>query len=435
MKQQNKYIKWRDPLKIAHIISNHYNKNWIFLYSGLKNLHKNSYSFLALFPRQEFKFEKYQDFKETKLDNKYLFGYFSYEINKEIDEISSTKDSYIDLPKIWLTDFEIILKFDHKDKKISVFFDENIYLKKLLELISNKQKIVNNTDISIKNLNSNFTDYQYLDSIKHIKNHIINGDIYQANLTRKFFGKFSPNNNNNSNNNYFELFLKLNKISPGNYSSFLKLGNNHILSSSPELFLTTKNKHIYSRPIKGTIARAKDKKMDLANKVSLRNNPKEVAENLMIVDLVRNDLSRVARTGSVKVKKLFKINSYKTIHHMSSEVQAKLKNNISFCDIFEATFPPGSMTGAPKIKAMNIIANQEKIDRSVYSGAIGYFMNNQNKVDLNLSVVIRTLIINNDNFEFQAGGAITYDSIPEMELKESKDKLKAICKLLNLKTI
>ena len=251
------------------------------------------------------------------------------------------------------------------------------------------------------------------------------GDFYQVNLTRKFFG----NINYETQQEFFSLFTKLDKISPANYSSFLKLRDNFIISSSPELFLNIKDSIITSRPIKGTAARSNDATQDQQNKEYLQNSEKEKAENLMIVDLVRNDISQVSKAGSVKVNNLFQVNSYKTLHHMSSEISGKIAENFDVIDCFESCFPAGSMTGAPKIKAMEIIAQKEKLNRGVYSGAIGYFKGDE----ANFSVVIRTLICQKNKFEFQVGGAITFACDTKKELEETFVKAKAIKQVLDLK--
>ena len=194
------------------------------------------------------------------------------------------------------------------------------------------------------------------------------------------------------------------------------------------LFLKAKNNRILSRPIKGTAPRDQDLKQDEKNKLNLKKSLKERAENLMIVDLVRNDLARVCQAGSVVVKKLFDVTSYQNIHHMSSEIHGKIAQNFSAFDTIKSCFPAGSMTGAPKIKAMEIAAKKEKLNRGIYSGAIGFFAKNAT----NSSVVIRTLILQEKKFEFQVGGAITFDSDPKAELNEIFSKARGIAGLLKI---
>lgn len=308
-----------------------------------------------------------------------------------------------------------------------VFFKEK---EKLDEVLNYRPSNDLKHKVRVKNLDSNFSNASYLEAIHDIKKMIAKGDFYQTNLTRKFFGEFEKKPNQKES---FKLFVDLTKSSSANYSSFLKLDENYIISSSPELFLKVeKSGKIISRPIKGTTPRSLNKKRDHENKKNLKKSEKEKAENLMIVDLVRNDLSRVCRAGSVFVKKLFEITSYQNVHHMSSEVCGKIAEGITSLDVIRNCFPAGSMTGTPKIKAMAVAAKKEKIDRGIYSGAIGFFDNSVNP-EINLSVVIRTLILRDKKFEFQTGGAITFDSNPESELEEIFNKAKAIKRLLGIK--
>jgi para-aminobenzoate synthetase component 1 len=214
-----------------------------------------------------------------------------------------------------------------------------------------------------------------------------------------------------------------------NYSSFFALDNLFVISASPELFLKVKNKKIISQPIKGTAPRGKNPQEDKKIKESLKNSLKEKAENLMIVDLMRNDFSRFCVAGSVKVQNLFKLSTYQNLHHLSSEIHGKILPELDNVDVLAACFPPGSMTGAPKIKAIEVAANYEKLARGVYSGCIGYFKGND---EMNLAVVIRTAVLQDKKFEFQAGGAITYESEAQKELEEVFVKSRNIKELLFL---
>jgi para-aminobenzoate synthetase component 1 len=351
------------------------------------------------------------------------FGGLSYEVANQFEDLPKTAKSFIDIEQIFFSKFNLILEFNHKTQLLTVFYNKKIYLDKFNEY---KFLEINYQLPIVKEVASNFSDKSYKIAINSLKKMIMAGDFFQANLTRKFFGKFQKKLSQNDN---FKLFLELTKQSPANYSAFIKFDDNFIISSSPELFLRSKNNKIFSRPIKGTIKRGKNPQEDKKNKNYLKNSLKEKAENLMIVDLVRNDLSRVCEPSTVKVKKLFNISTYKTIHHLSSEVQGKIAKKFSIFDATRACFPAGSMTGAPKIKSMTVLSDFEKINRGIYSGGLGYFKNNE----INLAVVIRTLIINKDRFEFQVGGAITFDSDADLELDETYSKAVAIMKILKLK--
>lgn len=423
-KFQEQTLKWQNPLNFAKKISDNYgDESWIFLYSALSEKVDNSFSYIALFPKEEIISENFSEIAAVTKDNKIWFGYLSYELGQQFEDLPKTQKSYINLPKIWLINFSVILQFDHKKKKLTAFFDDQENLDKALKYRL-KKKI--QKEIKSKEFQSNFSDETYLEEISDIKKMISEGNFYQTNLTRKFFGKLNIDKKSSS---YFSLFSRLCKISPANYAAFLSLKKNYIISASPELFLTINNKGIVkSRPIKGTMPRSDDEKQDQKNKLELKNSTKERAENLMIVDLVRNDLSRVCEAGTVEVKKLFDVTSYKTVHHMSSEVSGKVEDNFAMTDVIKACFPAGSMTGAPKIKAMEVAARKEGLNRGVYSGAIGFIGNDL----VNLSVVIRTLICRDDDFEFQVGGAITFDSDEKKELEEIFNKARGIMKLLDV---
>ena len=430
---RNKKLKWFNPLDFAqHISISNYQENWIFLYSGLYKTIRNSKSYLGLYPQEEIISDNFTAL-ENKLYNQQnqYFGYFSYDLKNQLENLPQDKKSFIEMPNLWMINFGLILEFDHSKKQIWQYgedkqhhIDEYIN-SKIFQNPNNKIDIAKGENILIKNLNSNFHKRQYLQKVKTIQKHITDGAIYQANLTRKFFGTFQK-----TPKNPFAIFLKLNHQSPANYSSFLKLGNSYIISSSPELFLKiNQNRQVTSSPIKGTAKRVLDKKLDKMVKQNLKNNPKERAENLMIVDLVRNDLSKHCLSGSVMVKNLFKISSYKTVHQLSSDIIGIKSPNTSNLDVVKGCFPAGSMTGMPKINSMKICSKLEEQKRGIYSGAIGFI----DSKTCHLSVVIRTLIMQEDKFEFQVGGAITFDSNPKQEWQETISKSKGIAKTLKIK--
>ncbi len=446
--QKKQILPWQNPLDFAKKISENYgDESWILLYSALSEKIKNSFSYIALFPQKKIVTD---DFfaaeKILKNSDEKWFGYWSYEVAEAFEKLPKTKKSFVDLPKIFLINFAVVFEFDHEKRVLEMVGDDRKIttnqLREILKQVQNDHychtnphsrhpKLVSGSNqpnldgIKVEKFSSNFSNKSYLAAIADIKKMITRGDFYQTNLTRKFFGKFKKTPSAQEN---FQTFCELSSLSPANYSAFLKLDENYIISSSPELFFSLENGKITSRPIKGTAPRNSDKKQDQRNKSALKNSPKEQAENLMIVDLVRNDLSRVCKAGSVKVKKLFEITSYKNIHHMSSEIHGEIREKFSAIDAIKFCFPAGSMTGAPKIKAMEIAAKKEKINRGIYSGTIGFFSKNE----ANLSVVIRTLILQKNKFEFQVGGAITFDSNPKSELDETFSKGKAIANLLKI---
>ena len=412
-------IQWQDPLVFAQKIAENYQENWVFLYSGLANFKKNSKSYIALFEDDRFYGNNFEDLvkKFAQEEKNCWFGCINYEAGEQFENIFNQQQSIVNFANFFFLKFKIILIFDHQKKSIKV---ETKNPKLLEEILKFKIKNLDFKLPKIDGFSSNFSDEEYLLNIKKIQEMIANGDFFQANLTRKFYGKFQEKLDGLQS---FNLFQKLVTISPSNYSAFGNFDGKFILSSSPELFLKSKNNLIMSSPIKGTIHRGLNKKEDLANKKYLQNSLKEKAENLMIVDLMRNDFARFCEPASVRVKKLFEITKYQLIYHLSSDIVGKICSSKNIFDALKSCFPAGSMTGAPKIKSMEILNQIEKTPRGLYSGAFGFVKNCK---EMNFSVVIRTLLIENEVFEFQVGGGITYESSCQKELEESYAKAKAI---------
>ena len=312
MSLKEKKLQWIKPLEVARKVAANYSKNWIFLYSGLNYEEKNSISIIALFPKKELYLDRLSELKKylQKSSNNYddsYFGYVSYEYKNYLENFAKTEKSFIDLPEIYFTNFALILEFNHDKNSLNAYFEHETQLQ---EVLNYKEKSLNFLEITVEKIDSNFSSFGYLQEIDKIKKMIAEGDFYQTNLTRKFFGTA----NLLRDVDYFNIFEQLTTSSAANYSSFIKIDDNFIISTSPELFLKAQNNKILSRPIKGTASRADDKEQDEKNKNYLQNSQKERAENLMIVDLVRNDLSRICKAASVTVKNLFKINSYKNLH-------------------------------------------------------------------------------------------------------------------------
>ncbi len=418
-----KEIKWIEPIEVGYKISQNYDDDFYLLYSALHDQFKGSKSYIGLFLRDKKHYNNIMQLPNFKFQHGNKLALISYESNAE-DIIASNHQSHIDFCNVIISDFALNAEFDHDDKRLKIYYDNKNDFKLFLSLIAKKKRDVVQ-DIRSCDLSSNFSDQSYINAINDIKKRIGNGDFYQVNLTRKFYGKLVSGYGKD---NLYHNFVKLCHISPANYSAFITIDKKIILSSSPELFLQASDKNIISRPIKGTINRRSDQKKDKKNMEYLQNSHKERAENLMIVDLVRNDLSTICNPNSVKVNKLFSIDSYKLLYHMSSEISGVLKNCKNYKDVIIKAFPPGSMTGAPKIAAMNKIKQSEKVARGIYSGSIGIIGQDMMK----LSVVIRTLIIDEKSYEFQVGGAITHDSVATKELEEIYHKAQAIANILNI---
>ncbi|MDP2844225.1 MAG: aminodeoxychorismate synthase component I, partial [Acetobacterium sp.] len=261
----------------------------------------------------------------------------------------------------------------------------------------------------------NFTKPEYLKALDAVHEYILAGDIYQTNLTQRFDAdlQISP----------LELYSELRKINPAPFASYIDFGEGQIVSSSPERFILVQGRNIETRPIKGTMPRGKTAEEDAANRETLVNSEKDKAELLMIVDLERNDLGKIAKTGTVKVPELFKLETYQTVFHLVSTVTAELKDDLDAIDCVKATFPGGSITGAPKIRAMEIIDELEPTQRNIYTGSIGYIGFNG---DLDLNIAIRTIVCKDGKGYFQVGGGIVWDSDNESEYQETFDKGRAL---------
>jgi len=342
-------------------------------------------------------FKKIQNYQKKY----FVAGYFSYELGYFFENKFRTKKKS-EFPLMHLAVFDKAAIFDHKNGRVSGNIPTGLFKKPSFE-----------EDYSIKGLKFNFSKNEYCKRVEKIKDYIRKGDTYQVNLTGKFKFGFKGN--------AFSFYNELKKRQNVPYGSFCKLGNEYVLSFSPELFFRKENDEIISRPMKGTIKRGKDIVEDKLLSHILQTNEKERAENLMIVDLIRNDLGRICRTGTVKTKELFFIEKYRTLFQMTSTVEGKLKKNISYFDIFSNIFPGGSVTGAPKIKTMQIIRQLEKESRNIYCGALGIIFPG-NKAVFNLP--IRTVRIDGNKAEMGIGSGIVYDAKPENEFNECMLKAK-----------
>ena len=261
--------------------------------------------------------------------------------------------------------------------------------------------------------NINFTNYKK--NISKIKSRLKIGDVYQINYT--YTKKLKTNENINN------IYFSIRNIAKPKYGWFIDLDYFQILCFSPERFFKIENQHIFSNPIKGTMPRSKDEKIDEKNKKILINSKKDKAENLMITDLIRNDLGKICEYGTVKVNNLFNILSFETVHHLESKISGKLKYSVNETDIFKAMFPGGSITGAPKESAMKIIDNLEHSSRELYTGSIGYIKSNGN---MDFNIAIRTILNYNNILNYGVGGGIVWDSIPENEWEETHIKSKIL---------
>lgn len=358
-------------------------------------------------------------------------GYFSYELAHLMEKLPNTVEKDVDIPEMVMGFYDGIVIIDHRDDKKyigAIGFKENIeeIIKKIENSIKeyeNKLKTekIEKNILKDREIKSNMTENYYLSSIKKLKDYIYSGDIYQVNFTQRFECDFEGDSN--------ELYKNLKAINPAPFAAYLDFGEGEIISSSPERFIKLTDRTIETRPMKGTRPRGKSKAEDEKLKEELVNSEKDRAELLMIVDLMRNDISRVAETGSVKVTELFHLEEYATVLQMVATIQGKLKDELSAVDIIKATFPGGSITGAPKIRAMEIIDELETTTRNIYTGSIGYLGFDG---DMDLNIAIRTLVLKDKKAYFQVGGGIVWDSDPHEEYEESLVKGRALVKALNI---
>ncbi len=409
-------MRWIDPLDALQAVEAEHD-HLAFLHSSLRTGYSGRYSLLAYGLKDRITSEHFSDLAgklsadQKQLDNSW-FGYLGYRLKNDVEQLSSNPPYLFDTPALCFMQFEHVLLFDHEEKSVTATPD-SLQSSANLQRRDRKEKRV-----SVSELRSNMTKAEYLEKVSAIRQAIRRGDIYQANLTRKFAGEFEKQADPLS------LYLRLNALSPSPYSAYLKCGGFQVISSSPEQFITiTAYGQMTVRPIKGSAPKTPEGKQALTSSV------KDKAENLMIVDLMRNDLSRSAVPGSVNVPQLFEINEFATIYHMATSIHAKKRPEVPTLEAVKACFPPGSMTGAPKIKAMEICSALEAHARGIYSGAIGWFGGDGS---CDLSVIIRTLITDGRRFEFQVGGAIVHDSEPEAEWLETLVKAQALCESLSL---
>ena len=355
--------------------------------------------------------------------NDWLFGMISYDAKNEVEpNLCSNNFDGIEMPTAYFFCPDIVIAIT-KDQQITIhWLDEQLTAQQIKQQIEttalNHQK---NKKIPIA-LNARIDKKTYLHKVKQIQAHIKRGNVYEANLCQEFYAQ-------NVQIDAAIVFETLNKQTQAPFAAFFKNKQQYILCASPERYLQKSGNKLISQPIKGTIKRGQTADIDQQLKQQLRQNPKEQAENVMIVDLVRNDLSRIAQQASVQVAELFEVYSFKTVHHLISTIIATLPANVHFTNALKATFPIGSMTGAPKISALQIIEQLEETKRGMYAGTIGYV---SPQSDFDFNVVIRSLLYNQDKayLSLQTGSAITHYAIPEQEYNECLLKAHIIRKIM-----
>jgi para-aminobenzoate synthetase component 1 len=365
-------------------------------------------------------FEKLKKFQATIQD--YCFGFLGYDLKNDIENLSSDNHDGLEFPDLFFFQPKKLIFLSNGKATFKYLYSHSEEIKNDFESILNHKETLFKKTKNNLTLNFRIQKEDYLKKVSSILNHIQRGDIYEANFCQEFYAE-------NEEIQPLEVYKNLNQISKPPFATYLKFEDNFLLSASPERYLKKTGRQIISQPIKGTARRSPNKQKDLALKEALRNDPKERAENIMIVDLVRNDLSRIALKGSVKVEELCKVYSFKQVHQMISSIVSEIPENIHPVDIIKNSYPMGSMTGAPKVKAMKIIEKYEETKRSLYSGAVGYFTP---KGNFDFNVIIRSILYNKKNkyVSCSVGSAITSLSVPEKEFEECLLKAKALREVL-----
>lgn len=363
-------------------------------------------------------------------------GYFGYDMCRLVENLPDIARDDYGLPDSYFAFYDVIVAFDHllgKTWVISTGFPEVMNperQQRALHRLNDMEKIIGDRASSMQYipnlpkkrviLNSNFSRDGYMSAVEKARQYIIEGDIFEVNLSQRFEAELPCDP--------FDLYLALRDQNPAPFACYLDFNEVQIAGASPERFIRVSGRNIETRPIKGTLRRGKTAAEDSANADSLQNSIKDNAENMMIVDLERNDLGKVCSYGSVTVPELAILEKYPTVFHLTSTITGQLREDVRSNDLMKAVFPGGSITGAPKIRAMEIIEELEPTKRGIYTGSIGYLSFNGN---MDSNIVIRTYIIKGDKVYFQVGGAVVYDSDPENEYIETLDKGRALMRALN----
>lgn len=360
-------------------------------------------------------FEDLKQYQQTTKD--WLFGYLSYDLKNDSERLQSNNFDGLDFPDLFFFQPKkiFLLKGNQLETRYLHLCDDELQedYQDITTIVPQQSSASESVVVQAR-----IDQKKYIEQVQKMQEYIHKGDIYEANFCMEFYAE-------NATIQPLEKFQKLNDISQPPFAVFLKNNQQYLLSATPERYLRKEGEDLISQPIKGTAKRYEDPVADEKAKDDLASNPKERAENIMITDLVRNDLSRTAQKGSVQVEELCGIYSFMQVHQMISTITSKMDEKYSVIDVLRLTFPMGSMTGAPKISAMKIIEELEATKRGLYSGAVGYFTP---EGDFDFNVVIRSILYNQKKqyLSFSVGSAITALSVPEQEYEECLLKAKAM---------
>lgn len=347
-------------------------------------------------------------------------GYFSYDLGRRIEKVPTIAQNDTQMPEMMVGIYDWAIIVDHREKKTHLvshrFYTSQDRWHALCALCTNAHQIKSSQFSVDSQVVSNFDALSYQQAFIKVQRYIQEGDCYQVNLAQRFSAQVSGDS--------WQCYQTLRTVSPAPFMAYMDLSfGNHqslqVMSASPERFLQLTGQQVETRPIKGTRPRYKDPDQDLRSAIELVTSLKDRAENVMIVDLLRNDIGKVCERGSVKAEKLFNLQSFANVHHLVSFVTGKLDYQYTAIDLLRSCFPGGSITGAPKLRAMEIIEELEPHRRGIYCGAIGYIGFDG---DMDMNIPIRTAVVINGSIHFYAGGGVVADSTHEKEYKETLDK-------------
>ena len=348
----------------------------------------------------------------------WLFGHLNYDLKNEIGLLTSSHTDHLGFPELFFFEPEYLVRLGNDTIVIDADNPYQVY-HDILESTPAEADFTK----SITDTNSRLSKDDYIETVRKLQQHILRGDCYEINFCQEFFSSdalVDP----------LVMYEKLSIVSPNPFSALYRLNDKYLICASPERFIKKDGAHILSQPIKGTAKRSSDQREeDELSRKNLYHSQKDRSENVMVVDLVRNDLSKVCKEGTVHVDELYGVYSFPQVYQMISTISGDLNDDISFTDIIRATFPMGSMTGAPKRSVLQLIEKYERSKRGIFSGALGYITPGQ---DFDFNVVIRSIMYNESNryLSYQVGSGITFYSDPESEWEECRLKAAAIDKVL-----
>lgn len=365
-------------------------------------------------------------------------GYMGYDIVRHVERLPDSSPSLLGLHDIYLIFTDSFLVFDNVEHRIKVV--QNVYIENGTDLEAAYRGAVENIDAIVEKLRgalpqrkeakaqsgplaitSNFRREDFLRAVEKVKEYIVNGDIFQCVLSQRFSTPLSADP--------FDIYRALRVINPSPYMFYLKLGEATLVGSSPEILVRVEGENVNVKPIAGTRKRGRDEDEDASLEKDLLADPKELSEHIMLVDLGRNDVGRVARAGTVEVDELMTVERYSHVMHIVSNVKGLMKKEMKAFDALKACFPAGTLTGAPKVRAMEIIEELEPCKREVYGGSVGYFDFSGN---MDMCIAIRTMVIKDSMLHMQAGAGIVADSVPEKEFEETENKARGMLKAVEM---